>query len=87
MGSVGTTEILLVLLIALLVFGPAKLPEFGKSLGRAVREFKKASSELQETLEREVDDLKRTSDPPAATPGALPPPSPRPDAKPPEQAP
>ena len=77
MGSVGTPEILLVLLIALLVFGPAKLPELGKAMGRAVREFKRASSELQETLEREADDLKRTAAGPGdAPPGALPPPSP-----------
>lgn len=88
MGSVGSTEILLVLLIALLIFGPAKLPEFGKAVGRAVREFKKASSELQETLEREVDDLKRSSDPPSTLPGALPPPSAQAEPpKPPEQTP
>jgi len=83
MGSLGTPEILLVLLLALLVFGPAKLPELGKALGRAVREFKRASSELQETLEREADDLKRTSSGPADTPpGALPPPSPPPPSPP-----
>jgi len=83
MGSLGTPEILLVLLLALLVFGPAKLPELGKALGRAVREFKRAGSELQETLEREADDLKRTSSgPPDAPPGALPPPSPPPPSPP-----
>lgn len=79
MGSLGTPEILLVLLLALLIFGPAKLPELGKALGRAVREFKRAGSELQETLEREADDLKRTA--PTSTappPGALPPPTPPP---------
>lgn len=85
MGSVGTPEILLVLVIALLLFGPTKLPELGKSLGRAIREFKKASAELQETIEREVEDVKRhagsDSNPPAPSssqslpPGALPPPS------------
>ena len=85
MGSVGTPEILLVLVIALLLFGPTKLPELGKSLGRAIREFKKASAELQETIEREVDEVKRqASDAPAGgstsrgsdlPAGALPPPS------------
>ncbi len=77
MGSVGTPEILLVLVIALLVFGPAKLPELGKALGRAVREFKRASSELQETLEQEVEDLKKPPGGPAPprSPGALAPPS------------
>ncbi len=83
MGSVGTPEILLILVIALLLFGPQKLPELGKSLGRAIREFKKASSELQETIEREVEEVKRTSrEEPGPKPpssglpaGAMPPPS------------
>jgi TatA/E family protein of Tat protein translocase len=85
MGSVGTPEILVILVIALLIFGPTKLPELGKSLGRAIREFKKASAELQETIEREVDEVKRqASDTPPSTSssrgldlpaGALPPPS------------
>ena len=74
MGSVGTPEILLVLVIALLLFGPQKLPELGKSLGRAIREFKKASAELQETIEREVEDVQRqTRD---GSPGAGPRPQP-----------
>ena len=62
MGSVGTPEILLILVIALLIFGPQKLPEMGKSLGRAIREFKRASQELQETIEREVEDVKREAE-------------------------
>ena len=75
MGSIGGPEILVILVIALLLFGPTKLPELGKSLGRALREFKKASQELQDTIEREVDDLKREAPAPAnpVTPrGALP---------------
>ena len=80
MGSVGTPEILLVLVIALLLFGPQKLPELGKSLGRAIREFKKASQELQETIEREVEDINRQvkEEPAKGTDlpqGALPPPA------------
>lgn len=84
MGSVGTPEILLILVIALLIFGPQKLPELGKSLGRAIREFKRASAELQETIEREVEDIKKQGDAPgspassSAAPlplGALPPPT------------
>ncbi len=80
MGSVGTPEILLILVIALLLFGPQKLPELGKSLGRAIREFKKASQELQETIEREVEDMNRQvrEEPPQSQglpQGALPPPS------------
>ena len=73
MGSVGSPEILMILLVALLVFGPHKLPELGKALGRAVREFKKATSELQETIEREVEEVKRVAEPPEIMPkGALP---------------
>lgn len=78
MGSVGTPEILLILVIALLLFGPQKLPELGKSLGRAIREFKRASQELQETIEKEVEDLKSGTEgggPSAPPKGTLPAPS------------
>ena len=50
MGSIGTGEILMIFLIALLLFGPQKLPELGRALGRAVREFKKAEAEIKEAL-------------------------------------
>ncbi|OGF63863.1 MAG: hypothetical protein A2Y62_18950 [Candidatus Fischerbacteria bacterium RBG_13_37_8] len=49
-GNIGISEILIILLIALLIFGPRKLPELGKSLGRALFEFKKTSNEFQKTL-------------------------------------
>jgi sec-independent protein translocase protein TatA len=78
LGSIGGPEILLVLVIALLLFGPKKLPELGKSVGRALREFKRASQELRDTLEREVEDIKRETDetPSRERPkGALPPPT------------
>jgi TatA/E family protein of Tat protein translocase len=45
---------LLIMAIALLVFGPKKLPEIGKSLGRALREFRRTSDELKERFEEEV---------------------------------
>ncbi|WP_040742357.1 twin-arginine translocase TatA/TatE family subunit [Paenibacillus ginsengihumi] len=44
LGNIGFSEILLILLIALLLFGPSKLPELGRALGRTLREFKEASS-------------------------------------------
>lgn len=78
MGSIGGPEILLVLVIALLLFGPKRLPELGKSVGRALREFKRASQELQDTIEREVEDIKREAPetPSRERPrGALPPPA------------
>jgi sec-independent protein translocase protein TatA len=54
LGSLGTPELILIFVIALIVFGPRKLPELGRSLGRGIAEFKKASNELQRTLEEEI---------------------------------
>jgi sec-independent protein translocase protein TatA len=48
-GSLGAPELLVILVVALLVFGPSKLPELGKSLGEAIRGFKKATSEEEKT--------------------------------------
>ena len=53
-GSIGVTELVIIFVIALIVFGPRKLPELGKSLGKSINEFKKASNELQHTLEQEI---------------------------------
>ena len=53
-GSIGMPELIIILVIALIIFGPRKLPELGKSLGRSLNEFKRASSELQNTLEQEI---------------------------------
>jgi sec-independent protein translocase protein TatA len=53
-GSIGPTELILIFVIALLVFGPKKLPEVGKSVGKAIREFKKASDEIKERIEEEI---------------------------------
>jgi sec-independent protein translocase protein TatA len=54
MGSIGMPEMLVILVIALIVFGPRKLPELGKSLGKSLAEFKRASNELKSTLEEEI---------------------------------
>jgi len=53
-GSLGVPELLLIMAVALIVFGPRKLPEIGRSLGRAMGEFKKATDDLKNTIEREV---------------------------------
>lgn len=53
-GSLGIPELMLIFFVALLVFGPRKLPEIGRTLGKALGEFKKATDELKNTIEREV---------------------------------
>ena len=53
MGNLGLTEILLIGVVLLIFFGPSKLPELGKSLGRGIQEFKKASKELTAPLKGE----------------------------------
>jgi len=53
-GSIGMPELIIIFVIALIVFGPRKLPELGRSLGRSLAEFKRASNELRHTLEEEI---------------------------------
>ena len=55
LGSLGMPELIVIFIIALVIFGPRKLPELGRSLGRGIAEFKKATSELQTTLEHEIN--------------------------------
>jgi TatA/E family protein of Tat protein translocase len=54
MGSLGMPEIVVIFIIALIIFGPRKLPELGKTIGKGLAEFKKASNELKHTWEDEV---------------------------------
>lgn len=53
-GPIGVPELIIILTIALIVFGPRKLPELGRSLGRSLNEFKRASNELRHTLDEEI---------------------------------
>ena len=61
MGSIGMPEMLVILVIALIIFGPRKLPELGKSLGKSLAEFKRASNDLRNTLEEEIKVEERKS--------------------------
>lgn len=77
-GTLGGPELFLILVIALIVFGPRKLPEIGKSMGRMMAEFRKASNEFRQTIESEVEaekireatriEVPRLDAPPAARP-------------------
>lgn len=53
-GSIGMPELIIIFVIALIIFGPRKLPELGRSLGRSLSEFKRASNELRQTLDEEI---------------------------------
>src|SRR5260370_13813443 len=76
-GSVGMPEMLIILVIALIIFGPRKLPELGRSLGKSLAEFKKASNELRNTLEEEIRiEEQRDKAQPSSTTASTTPPTP-----------
>lgn len=63
MGSLGTSEMILIFVLALLIFGPKKLPELGRNLAKAMGEFRRASNELKSTWDREMQSIdKETSE-------------------------
>lgn len=55
-GSLGGWEILLILLAILVIFGPKRLPEMGRSLGKAIREFKSAGKDIQNDLAKSMEE-------------------------------
>ncbi|HXY61870.1 MAG TPA: TatA/E family twin arginine-targeting protein translocase [Nitrospirota bacterium] len=61
MFGLGFGELLVIFVIALVVFGPKKLPEIGRSVGRALMEFKKASQEFQEAMHEEMKEVEKTA--------------------------
>jgi len=71
----GTTELLVIALVALIIFGPRKLPEIGRTIGRGMAEFKRASEDFKRTWEYEVEVERRQPAPqpePAVARGQLP---------------
>jgi TatA/E family protein of Tat protein translocase len=69
-------ELLIIFVIALIIFGPRRLPELGKSLGRSIAEFRRASNDLRNTLEEEIrleEQKTPTAQRPAPAPAPVPP--------------
>ena len=66
MFDIGFQEMILIMVLALLVFGPSKLPELGKMIGRAMREFRRASDEFRSTVETnlKINEIDETPSPP-----------------------
>lgn len=81
LGSLGLPELIFIFVLALLVFGPKKLPEIGRTLGKGMAEFRKASNDFKRTLNAEMalldeDDKKLASIPPTFEPVRTPEPAP-----------
>jgi TatA/E family protein of Tat protein translocase len=70
-GSIGMPELIIIFVIALIIFGPRKLPELGRTLGKSLSEFRRASNDLKNTLEEEIrlDEQKTTA--PAISPAPV----------------
>ena len=56
MGPIGIQELTLILVVALLVFGPKKLPELGRSIGKTLAEFRRASNEIKHNIKKELEE-------------------------------
>ena len=75
MGNLGMPELMMIMLLALLLFGPKKLPEIGKQVGKALGEFKRASNDLKRSIQDEMDKAQAgldsiSNDPPKPEPKA-----------------
>jgi TatA/E family protein of Tat protein translocase len=70
MGPLGVPELVIILVVALIFFGPRKLPELGRSLGKSLNEFKRASNELKSTLDEEIRMEERRSQPSPTAPAS-----------------
>jgi len=82
MGNLGMPELIMIMVLALLLFGPKKLPEIGRTVGKALGEFKRASNDLKRSIEDEMSNVKEGLDPMSSDP-----PKPQPKPEPPALAP
>jgi len=57
-GNIGATEVIVIAVIALLLFGPKKLPEMMQSVGKGIKDFKKSLSDVEEEIKNSIDDKK-----------------------------
>jgi sec-independent protein translocase protein TatA len=71
-GTLGGPEVILILVVALIVFGPRRLPEIGKSMGKMLAEFRKASNDFKRTIEDELEAEKVKESTAPTVPAALP---------------
>ena len=62
MGPVGVPEMIMIFIVALVLFGPKKLPELGRTVAKAITEFRRASNELKASFEREMHNLERETE-------------------------
>lgn len=59
MGPIGFPELVLILIIALVIFGPKKLPELGRTLGKTMAELKRASNDIKQSIEKEIEHVEK----------------------------
>ena len=71
--NLGFSEMVFLFLLALIIFGPKKMPEIGRQIGRALNEFKRASNEFKAQIETEIANLERESTTPQILPPSEPP--------------
>ena len=75
MFGIGVTELLVILIVALIVFGPNRLPDLARSLGRAMAEFRRASTDLRRSFDEAVQEKPGSTAPSQAPPAIAPPPA------------
>jgi sec-independent protein translocase protein TatA len=71
--NIGGSELLVILLVVLIFFGPKKMPEMGKNIGKGIREFKKAMRDIQDDVEKSMKEPATPLPPPTAPPPPPPP--------------